>query len=273
MSWRDSRARVLVALGFFLARRGVMAAVSLGLTVACVAGSGVVAFVLGQHRRQAALPNVPLVASSALAFGVGVLVAFTVSTRAFRRDEDEGVRALLSARGVHATGYLGARIAGLAALLALLVGGGSVGVGALTLLASRSTPAALHTVQASFAALTFGLAFAFVFAPVAMATLGARSRGGGYLALLAVLGLPELLRPWLSRVIDPSWLDLLSIPGALAGLRGALAPVGVDLAATGRSVVVLLVVVVAAVAIVRVELLRAHASSPQNGARLGRPPA
>jgi len=258
----SGRGRGLVALGFFLARRGATAAIALALTLASVVGFGVLAFILARHGKHASLDGVPLVASSALAYGIGVLVAFAVSTRVFRRDEDEGVRALLDARGVHASAYLGARVVGLTALLAILVAGGSAAVGLVTLLAARSREGAGHTVQATLAAIAFGLAFALVFAPVAMATLGARSRGGGYLALLSVLVVPEIVEPFFSRRIPERWLEVCSIPGALVGLRTSLAPVGVDALLLGRALVALAVILVAALAIVRLELLRAHGSTP-----------
>jgi hypothetical protein len=189
-----------------------------------------------------------------------VLVAFAVSTRAFRRDEDDGVRALLQARGVSATGYLAARVAGLTVALAALVGGGSLAVGLLSLLAARGRVSALHSVQASLAALAFALAFAATFAPVAMATLGSRSRGGGYGALLLVLVGPELARPYLARALAGPWLDVASIPGALLTLRASLAPPGVDPAALGRSLFALVVVAAGALLVVRAELAREHGS-------------
>jgi len=244
-----------VALGFFLARRGMMAMIAVALTGACVVGFGVIAFVLAHRNRLGSLSSVPLVASTVLAYGVGVLVAFTVASRVFRRDEDDGVRALFDARGVSTSRYLFARVAGLAILLALLVGGGSLATGLLALLASRSALVAAQTVQASVAAVVFGLAFALVFAPVALATLGARSRGAGYLALLAVLLAPELLEASIARVVPLSWVPVCSLPGALVGLRTSLAPVGVDLPLAARSIAVLLAVIGVSLAIVRLELV------------------
>ena len=243
-----------MALGFFLARRGTVAAIALALTFACVVGFGGIAFVLAHRHRVGSLSSVPLVASTVLAYGVGVLVAFTLATRVFRRDEDDGVRALFDARGVSTGGYLFARVSGLALSLAILVGGGSLATGLLALLASRSATVAAQTVQASLAAVVFGVAFAGVFAPVAIATLGGRSRGAGYLALLAVLLAPELFERSIARVVPPSWIPVCSIPGALVGLRTSLAPVGVDFPLAGRSLVVLLAVIGASLAVVRLEL-------------------
>ncbi len=251
-----------MALGFALARRGFMAAAALLLTLACAAFFALTAFGRARYGHLEALHDVPLVASSALAFGVGVLVAFAASTRTFRRDEDEGIRALLAARGVSPTGYLLARIAGLAATLALFVGGGSALVGAFSVLAARGRVSAVHTLQASAAAVVFAVAFAVTFAPLAMATLGGRSRGGGYLALLAVLVLPEAVAPRLAPYLAPRWVSVASIPGALLAVRDSLARVGFDARLLGRGLLVLAIVIIASVIVVRVELLRSHGGDP-----------
>jgi len=267
MDWRGSRGGGLVALGFFLARRGAMAAVGLALTIACVVGFGGLAVAFARHGKVAALPDVPLIASSVLAFGVGVLVAFAASTRAFRRDEDEGVRALLRAHGIDTTQYLAARVAGLALSLAGFVAGGSALVGLVAIVVARGHVPAMHTIQASFAAVVFGVAFAVTFAPVAMATLGARSRGRGYLALLAVLVVPEILRSSLARFIAPGWLAVCSVAGALLTLRAALAPTGVDTLMLARALVALVLIVALALVVVRGQLARVHGTVGARWAR------
>jgi hypothetical protein len=258
MDWRGTRGGGLIALGFFLARRGATAAVGLGLSVACVLGFGGLAVVFARRGKLDALPDVPLLASSALAFGVGVLVAFAVATRVLRRDEEEGIRGLLRARGVDATEYLAARITGLAMSLAAFVAGGSALVGLVATVVAHGRVIAIHTVQASLAAVIFGVAFAVTFAPVAMATLGARSRGLGYLALLSVLVMPELLHASLTRLVGASWASVCSIPGALLALRAALAPTGVDAAMLARSLVAIVAIVALALLVVRAELARAR---------------
>ena len=265
MALRGSQSGSLVALGFFLARRGATAAMGLGLSLLFVLGFGALSILLARRHEWEALARVPLLASSALAYGVGVLVAFAVSTRMFRRDEDDGVRELLRSRGIGPFGYLAARVVGLSMALAILVGGGSVLVGVVSMLVSHARVPALHTLQASLAAVVFGVAFAVTFAPVAMATLGARSRGGGYLALLAVLVIPELLRPTLDRLVAPRWLEVLSIPGALASLRASIAPVGFDLFMFGRAAVVLVAIILLALLIVRAELRRPHGTRRSAG--------
>jgi hypothetical protein len=231
-----------------------------------VIGFGALAGVMAHKGSEGALARVPLLASSALAFGVGVLAAFGVSLGAFQRDEREGVRALLVARGITPFGYVRLRVIGLGVLLRLLVGGGSLLVGLAALLLARSRHAALETLQSTFAALVFGIAFSAVFAPVAMAALAPRNRVRGYLALLLVLVGPELLVPMLRRSLSSSWLSLFSIPDALLGLRAALAPPGVDFAEAGRALLVLVVIALLAMAFVRAELAAVRsASSP--GAR------
>jgi hypothetical protein len=255
---RRLRRRGLGGFGIFLARRGLVAAAAFVLSALTVVGFGVLAGVMAHKGSGDALPRVPLLASSALAFGVGVLAAFGVAVGAFQRDEREGVRALLVARGITPFGYVRLRVIGLGVLLRLLVGGGSLLVGIAALLLARSRHAALETLQATFAALVFGIAFSAVFAPVAMAALAPRTRLRGYLALLVVLVGPELLVPVLQRSISPSWLSLFSIPDALLGLRAALAPPGIDFAEAGRALLVLVVIALLAMAFVRAELAAAR---------------
>ena len=47
-----------------------------------------------------------------------------------------------------------------------------------------------------------------------MATVGARSRIGGYVALLAVLVAPEAAISWTSTILPAGWEELTSIPAA-----------------------------------------------------------
>jgi hypothetical protein len=93
-----------------------------------------------------------------------------------------------------------------------------------------------------------------------MATLAARSRAAGYLALLTVLVGPELLAPSLERFISPRWLDVCSIPGALFAVRTSLAPVGVDPLMLGRGLAALLAAIILALLVVRADLAASHAS-------------
>jgi hypothetical protein len=256
MTSRASRGRGLAPFGFFLARRGVTAALGVALTVLVVVICSSAAVVFGLRGNGAVLSRMPLVASSALAWGVGVLIAFAAASRVFGRDEDDGVRALLRARGVGASAYLASRVTGLSLLLALHVAGGSLVVGGVAVALAGNRALALATAQASLAATVFAVAFAFVFAAVALATLGARSRGGGYLALLAVLVLPELSVPALEPLVATRWLEVASIPGALAGLRAALAAPSFDPFLLGRATAVLASVVVLALLVARAELAR-----------------
>src|ERR1700733_900642 len=74
--------------------------------------------------------------------------------------------------------------------------------------------------------LAYSLAFAATVGPVAMATVGDRTRGAGLVLLLAVLFVPELLAPWTATLLPRGWHELTSIPAALAAVRdGIAAPV------------------------------------------------
>jgi hypothetical protein len=261
------RLRGLWALGRALARTGIMAKLAYvvaGLTVLSLVA---LAFALAKTGDDGAIVRIPLVASSLLAWGAGVFLAFSASMRALRRDREEGVREMVRARGYSATSYLWARVFGLGAEVAWLVGGGTVLAGAVAALLATHRGALANAVGDAGAALAFSLAFAVVVAPVAMATLGARSRVGGYLLLLLVLVVPELLEPWTSRILPAGWEELGSIPGALLALRASLLPSHVDGGLLARAGAVLAVVTALALLAVRAELAALDAEPPPREAR------
>ena len=247
----------LWALSVKLARRGPLATLAIGISVVISFGGVVLAFVLAR-RGTAALEEVPTFVGSVLAWAGGVMLAFAASAHALRRDRDDGIRALIRARGGSLHSYLLGRVGGLVVVVgAVVVGGTLVTSIASTALASRAGIAAVA--QASAAALLYAGAFSLTLGPVALAALGARSRAGGYLWLLGIVLVPELFEGWTSRILPAAWSDLGSIPSALAALRGALMPPGIDLAKVARAAVVIAVVIATALVIVRRQLGRLDA--------------
>ena len=105
--------------------------------------------------------------------------------------------------------------------------------------------------QATIAGLVFSVAFSAVVAPVAFAALGARSRLGGYLFLIAVVTIPEAIVSMMGASLPASVADVLSIPSALGALRTAFAPGTVDLWRAMRAIVALSLVVAIAMFLVR----------------------
>jgi hypothetical protein len=92
-----------------------------------------------------------------------------------------------------------------------------------------------------------------------MATLGARTRTGGYLALLGVLVVPELLAPWTSAFLPPGWRELTSIPAALDALGSGIASPARDWLAMARATAALAAVVTASLVVVAARLPRTRA--------------
>jgi hypothetical protein len=168
------------------------------------------------------------VASSALAWGGGFLHAFAVAANALRRDRREGIRHLLMSRTTSLRGYLVARIGGLAALLFLVIGGGTGLVAVFTLLAAAQASAIPGTLQAALAGMIYGVGFALVVAPLAFAALGARNRLSGYAVLLGVLVLPEALSASLASTAPSEITELIALPSALGALRASLCPGTLD---------------------------------------------
>jgi hypothetical protein len=231
-----------------------MAVFSMVLAAIITLGGVTVAFLLGR-RGGRVISDVPGLTASVLAWGAGVLLAFGVASQVLRRDRDQGIRALVEARRGGASTYLTARVGGLVALLAGIVGGGTLLTG-IAALAIAGRGSILRVAQASGAAMVYALAFALTLGPVAIATLGARSRAGGYLWLLLVLILPELFQGWTDQILPYEWRDLGSIPGALGVLRSALSPPGADLGRFVRAFVVLAAVTVVATLAIRAQLAR-----------------
>jgi hypothetical protein len=204
-----------LALGIWLACRGGLVAVSLG-----IAGVGaLVALAYPVFGKHPAVTHLPTTATLAITWSAGVMLAFACSLRALVRDWEDGVVALSRARGVRASAYVRGRIGGVVVVLAATLGGASI---VSSLAATAATHEPLATARDSLAALVYALAFAATLGPVALAALGARSRAKGYLCFFAVLVLPELLAPWTAAALPPGWHELTSIPAALGAVMAGV---------------------------------------------------
>jgi hypothetical protein len=193
---------------------------ALGMALAALAAAVAAVAVLAVGGARASAVELPSLVASATAWSAGIVLAFGAAMRAVRRDRDEGIVALARARGVSLGAYVRGRVGGLVVVLACVVGGATAVAGiAATSVARPWWPAA----RASLGALAYALAFAATIGPVALATLGGRSRPGGYLTLLAVLVLPELLAPWTSVFLPQGWHELTSLPAALRAVRMGIA--------------------------------------------------
>ena len=242
----------------WLATRGLAVRACL-LLVAVGTVAGVAAAFVGRGRLWAGA--VPAIGSAAIAWSAGVMFAFTAALKVVHRDRNEGVLALLHARGVGPGGYVVARAGGLVAVLAGAMGAGVACIGAASTMMSGDP---LSTARASFGALAYALAFAATLGPVAMATVGGRSRGLGYLALLSVLALPEALAPWTSDLLPPGWRELTSIPAALDAVRHGVARAGF-FAPAARAVVGLGVTIAASLLVVRTRAARVSSEPVAGG--------
>jgi hypothetical protein len=195
--------------------------------------------------------TVPIVASSALAWGAGFFHAIRTAAHAHRRDRTERVQHMLDAQTTSLRAYLIARIGGLAAVIAAVVAGGTLLTGLVALAASTKPGGVPRTLLATAAVFVFSLALAAVVCPLACAALGARSRVGGYFFLLFVIVLPELFAGLLSGWLPESLLEVIAIPSALATLRSALAPGTLDALRTMRALVAIALWVLFASVLVR----------------------
>jgi hypothetical protein len=242
--------RQCLALGVWLASRGGIAAVGLGL--AAVGTVVAVAMAAAGH----APARVPLWTAQGVAWGAGVTIAFGGALRAFRRDLDQGVLVLARARGITLARYAQGRVGGLVVLLAAAVAGPTIVAG---LAAASLTHPALPALKATAGGLAYGLGFAATLGPVAMATLGARTMAGGYMGLLAVVALPEILAPWTARLLPRGWHELTSIPAALETLAAGIGG-GDDAVHFARALTGLAALVAASLLVIAARMPDVHAS-------------
>jgi hypothetical protein len=203
-------------------------------------------------KESAHLASLPFIASQAFAWGVGTTLAVAAAMRVFPLDREQGVVALMRARGVSASAYAAARVAGLVLVLAVVVAGGALVSGLAA--TAVATAGAGEVARASAAAIVFGVAFAVTLGPVSMATLGAGTRGGGYGWLLLVLVVPELLAPWTRALVPAGWKELTSIPAALEAVRSGVQNAGPSIAHALRAAVGLGGVVAASLLVIRARL-------------------
>ena len=252
---RRASVRALVALGFMLARRGILPVLAMVVCVLTTIATCVIAISFGGRGPHAPIHDVPIVASGALGWGGGFLLAFAASAHALRKDRTDGIRELVTLRSRSLRGYLVARLGGLTALVALLVAGGTLLTGLVAIISATRIGEALRTFHATAAAFVFAIAFSVVVVPVAFAALGARSRLGGYVFFLGLVMLPELFVGAMGPSFPESLGDVLSIPSALAALRTGLAPGNVDIGRAARAIAALAVYVAIAIAFVRRDAL------------------
>jgi hypothetical protein len=245
----------LLLFGMSLARRGILPVASLVVCVFTSLVLALVTLVLALRGPQSPAHDVPLIASGALAWGGGFLLAFAAAAHALRRDRTEGIRDLLVSRTTSLRGYLLARLGGLALLIAICVAGGTLFCGLVGMAGAARAEGVPRMLHATMAGVAYSLAFSVVVAPISFAALGARSRVGGYLFLLAVVTIPEIVVGLMGGSLPVSIADVLSIPSALSALRSSLAPGSVDLWRATRAVVALSLVTAFAVALVRRDAL------------------
>ena len=149
----NARARVglaaLLGLGAALARRGALAVLSLAVSGLTAVVLAVVAVAFARRGGDAPVDSLPLLTSSAIAWGGGFLLAVSAAAGALRRDRGDGIRDLFVTRTTSLRGYVVARVGGLAAVLAATVGGGTLLVSGVAILAATRTATVLRTTHAT----------------------------------------------------------------------------------------------------------------------------
>ena len=245
----------VVVLSTSRAREGILVKASLVFGLFMIVAALPLAALAARSADVETLGRLPVAAAAVIAWAAGVLVAFSASTRALVRDRADGIVELLAARGIKPNAYVVGRSLGLSVVLFALSGGGAVSAAIGEALTAGH--GALRIAGGLVAGLVFALMFALSVAPLSLAALGARSRSGGYFALLLILGLPELLVKYTNALLPEGWGGLLAVPSALAALASALSPGAIDLWKVSRAFVVLAVVAAISLLVTRAQLARA----------------
>ena len=227
--------------------------------LALAAGSAVVAAILAKGHASAFASRLPTLVSMGVAWSAGISVALGGALLALRGDLDQGVVALARTRGVGLPAYARGRIWGLTVLIAFTVGAAVLGVAFTTIL---EAPDRLAATREAAAALTYAFAFAVTMGPLAMAALGTGGRLIGYLCLLAVIGLPELLAGWTETLLPAGWRELTSIPSALAAVAAGVRSGAPAFWHMLRALAGLAAIVAASLAAVWARLAQAEAGGP-----------
>ena len=234
-----------------------MAKAGLGVAVLVALGVAVAMAIAARAAHSGGdVARLPLAAASILAWGGGVLVAFTASSQALVRDEREGIRALVASRGATGVAYAFGRATGLAAVLAALTCGGVLLSGGVLAATVRSDVAVIA--RGTLAAAVGAVAFSVTMAPLSLAALGARSRAGGYLVLVGVVAGPELVARLFARALPDEWGELLPVPAVVSAVADAIAPGTFDPMRGLRAAFVLALIAAASMAAVRRQLARAR---------------
>ncbi len=249
----------LLSLGISLARGRVLVRIAWVMAALMALVGAAVAAYLGREGRSAPLPSLLVLASAVYAYGAGFLVAFAGATQAFRRDRDEGIRALVEAHGATRGEYLVARAAGLAIVVAVAAVGATLLTGVIAMLSAARLGLFVETGGALLAALLATALFSVVVTLVALAALGGRTRMGGYFFLLLVFVAPEGLSAWTSQLVPGGWGRLVSLPGILTAFQEALTPGTFDGALLARSSAALVAALLVGGLAVRAELARIEA--------------
>jgi hypothetical protein len=227
-----------VSLGLSLANVGFLPRAS--IVIAALTIIGAIAFAVAMsHEDAPPLASLPGLTASALAWGGGFLFAVAASARAFDRDEKDGIRFLARTRGVSFVNYTIGRVFGLAISLSLIVGIGSLVIGGVCAALAHDSRGMVG--RATLASIAYALAFGFLVAPLAAATLGARARGAGYLILIALLIIPEGLQDSLDSLPE-RWRGLFGIPSVMSSFRDALTPGHLDLPLAGAAFAIIVLV-------------------------------
>jgi hypothetical protein len=168
---------------------------------------------------RSALLLCPLVAKG-LCWGSSILVGYTACLRVYDRDHRTGNYGLLVARGLRAH-YPWARLAASVAAVVHAPLLGATLIGFAVMLAAGRQGVLAAAAYGLLHGVLYTLLFGLVIVPLMLATLGARTRGGGYFALMTALFLPELVAP-ITRRFMPA--ELVSLQAAMGAVSAALTP-------------------------------------------------
>ncbi|MFO0664605.1 MAG: hypothetical protein U0174_11680 [Polyangiaceae bacterium] len=169
---------------------------------------------------EGALSALPSMFAHAVCWGIATLAVFGTEQRAYTRDHEDGIRSLLGARG-YGRHYGFARVVTAVTSTAFISIGCTSVLAVATALAATGTGEAGRTWLAAFSAIVYSACFSVLLGTLGLAVLGGRGRGGGYLGLLTILVLPELLEPLSRRALRLPFGE--TVPVSLPSILNAVA--------------------------------------------------
>ncbi len=233
------RTKNLLRVGLLFALRSVRVRLALGLSLLVTLMLLSFAFLAIRIETRPSFPLFPVAASNAMTLGPGVFVVLALTVDVFRRDRREGVWNYYRSRGVRFNEYARTRMLGAFVLTFLAVFAAPLLLGMVGLLFAPNARLSMAMLGTFVGVTLFSLSYAALLVALAWAAFAPRPFAKGYVMVLLVMVLPEIVAPYVSGWLPEGWVDLLTVRTLLASFRASLLPGGWDVHVMAKHVLAL----------------------------------